>query len=171
MNTFRPTEEDLARLIACPKQITARMPSSAHGFKTENKHRHCAMDLTSGEGQFKVFINRHIIYPENFSFGLRYITEDKELGVITLIRYNGTHGEHAATPDEHYTRPHIHRILAADIAAGNTFPQEHGIEITDKYAGYADGAHAFFTDIGAENYMKFLPGAGNLPEPLFPDGY
>ena len=94
---------------------------------------------------------------ENFSIGLRYKTGDDSLGTITLIRYNGPHGETSRSPDGHYNKPHIHRITASEIASGSTQPQECHREITDRYQTYEQALPIFFGDIGVENYKKYFP--------------
>ena len=97
-------------MIALPKIIVRRLPS--HGYREENGNRRCDLELRSDEqddGTFAVFIRQNLQFVENFSIGLRY-RADLPLEAITLMRYNGPHGESSRALDGHYAQPHIHRI-------------------------------------------------------------
>ena len=88
------TDQDIGELLQIPKRIGAKTPSS--GYREENGHRRCDLLLqaVSDEGTtFMVFVRQNSKFIENFSIGLRYQTGDKMLGTITLVRYNGPHGE------------------------------------------------------------------------------
>ena len=73
------------------------------------------------------------------------------MGLITLARYNGPHGEYSPAPDSHFTQPHIHRITAQELAAGNTQPQERDREITDRYHTFEPALAIFVADAGVAN--------------------
>lgn len=119
------TDKEIHSLIACPKRIVARYPNS--GYRIENHSRRCDLDLapitlvTSGYwgGSFKVFIRQSVEFVEGFSIGLRYQTSIHPREFITLVRYNGPHGETGRDADGHYALPHIHRITAAELSQGN----------------------------------------------------
>lgn len=89
--------------------------------------------------------------------GLRYRTSDKLLGTVTLVRYNGPHGEESKAADGHYAKPHIHRITAAEIESGSTQPAEKHREITDRYSTLEQAIEVFFGDIRAGGYQKYFP--------------
>ena len=147
------TDVDIEELILIPKMIVERMP--AKGYKEENRHKRCNLVLhaTSGEAKvFEVFIRQSDSFIENFSIGLRYQTGNKTVPIITLIRYNGPHGEPNRESDGHYARPHIHKITAEEIAAGSIQPQERYREITDRYATYEQALAVFFIDTAISNY-------------------
>ena len=97
---------------------------------------------------------------DNFSIGLRYETRDRSLGTITLVRYNGPHGDTSRHPDGHYAKPHIHRITASEIASGSIHPQESHREITDRYATYEQALIVFFNDIATYDHTVYFPGLG-----------
>ena len=151
------TDEQIRQLLDVPKTITKRTP--AKSYDEESAHRRCHLDLetNSDEGaQFSVFIRQSRNFIENYSIGLRYRTDDKAVGTITLIRYNGLHGEYSRHPDGHYALPHIHRITAQELASGNTNPQESHREITDRYSTFEQALRIFFEDIGITNYAEYF---------------
>ena len=86
-----------------------------------------------------------------------YQTGDKRLGTITLVRYNGPHGEINRHADGHYNKPHIHRITAAEIASGSTEPQESHREITTRYGTFEQALLVFFDDIAAPDSGQYFP--------------
>jgi hypothetical protein len=114
------------------------------------------MARSSPDIAFTVFIRQSDKFIENFSIGLRYKTKDRTLGTVTLIRYNGLHGETNRGPDGHFGRPHIHRVNAMELAEGNREPQERHREITDRYSTYEEALSVFFVDIGASNYLDYF---------------
>lgn len=155
------TDQDIQDLIRLPKIIVAKRPAMGH--REENGQRRCDLDLRVDEpnpAAFKVFIRQNIRFIENFSIGLRYESDDRTLRTITLVRYNGPHGEISRGPDGHYTKPHIHRITAAEIASGITHPQESHREITTRYTTYEQALTVFFDDIQAYNHTAYFPGLG-----------
>ena len=112
------TQQRIQELIALPKIIVRRLPS--HGYREENGNRRCDLELRSDgqdDGTFAVFIRQNLQFVENFPIGLRY-RADLPLGAITLMRYNGPHGESSRAPDGHYAQPHIHRITEQELASG-----------------------------------------------------
>lgn len=113
--------------------------------------------MPSSDEEFTVFTRQNIVFIENFSIGLRYQTNDPKLGTVTLVRYNGPHGEYSRHPDGHHAVPHIHRITATEIASGSTQPQERDREITDRYSTFETALVVFFADIGAINYGEYFP--------------
>ena len=152
------TDRQIRELIARPKVIVKKEP--VRGYKEENHHRRCDLELEttpSRDDEFTVFTRQNIVFIENFSIGLRYQTNDPKLGTVTLVRYNGPHGEYSRHPDGHFAVPHIHRITATEIASGSTQPQERDREITDRYSTFENALVVFFADIGATNYGEYFP--------------
>ena len=146
------TDQQIADLIACPKRIVSRQP--ARGCQAGNGHKRCDLDLlaVNGRGRIcKVFIRQNAEFIENFSIGLRYQTGDRRLGLITLARCNGPHGEYSRAPDSHFAQPHIHRITAPELASGNTQPQEKDREITHRYHTFEQALAIFVADAGVAN--------------------
>ena len=119
------TNLQIQDLIEMPKIIVSRTQSQ--GYKEEGSQRRCNLQLEAignPSARFHVFIRQHIDFIENFSIGLRYRTGNKRLPIVTLIRYNGAHGEYDISPDGHYARAHIHRITEAELLSGSIQPQE-----------------------------------------------
>ncbi len=121
-------ELDLQELRELPKVIQGRVPR--HDFREEDGHRRGQLDLLSISAprlQFQVFIRQNTRFIENFSIGLQYPTSYRIPGTITLVRYNGSHGEEAMSPDGHFARPHIHYLTAQELVEGYLQPREIGV--------------------------------------------
>ena len=151
------TQQLIQELIRLPKTIVGKRPNA--GYREERGSRHCDLDLRpcgQDEGTFAIFVRQHIRFVENFSLGLRYRGGDFPSG-ITLVRYNGAHGESSRNPDGHYAKPHIHRMTEQEIASGSTRPQERDRTVTHKYIRLADALLVFFKDVGVSNYRAYFP--------------
>ena len=152
------TDQEIRELIELPKRITAKKP--AEGYVEESGSRRCSLELEaipSNGAKFRVFTRQNIEFMENFSIGLRYQTGDRAMGMITLVRYNGPHGETSRQPDGHFARPHTHHVTAAELARGNSHPQERRREITDRYNTFEEGLRVFFEDVAIMNYAEHFP--------------
>ena len=152
------TDQEIHNLIARPKTIVSRQP--ARGYRTENRQNRCDLDLQAdgSDGAFKAFIRQNTDFIENFSVGLRFQTGSRLLGLITLARYNGPHGEVSRAPDGHYAQPHIHRITERELASGSVQPQENDREITNRYRTFEEALREFFADTGVTNADEYFPG-------------
>ena len=151
------TDHEIESLVRLPKNIVSKTP--AVGYWNENLHRRCELELTansSPDTEFTVFIRQNDKFIENFSIGLRYKTKDRTLGTITLVRYNGPHGETNRGPGGHFGRPHIHRVTARELAEGNREPQERHRDITDRYSTFEEALSVFFRDITTSNYLDYF---------------
>ena len=150
------TEADLDELISCPKQITKATP--AKGYKEADGHSRKDLEVeTSADRAYSVFIRQNAEFIENFSIGLRYNTRKKHMGMVTLVRYNGPHGEESRSEDGHYAAPHIHRITVDEMNSGNTEPQEKHREITDRFSSLEEALVEFFKEVGVQDYSKHFP--------------
>lgn len=152
-------EQVFRLLIQAPKIIESRNP--AIGYLEETIQRRCELRLRSSDGSgqaFSVFIRQNIRFARNFSVGLRYTPSANRPAAITLVRYNGPHGETSRTPGGHHTQPHIHYLTAADLAAGHTQPTEQRREITTRYQTLEEALPVFFTDTAILNYRDYFPG-------------
>lgn len=155
------TDQEILDLIACPKLMVRRLP--AKGYRTENLQNRCDLELQAAGGEldgdeFKIFIRQNTEFIENFSLGFRFQTGIRLLGLITLVRYNGPHGESSRALDGHYDQPHIHIITARELAKGSLQPQENGREITDRYRTLDEGLRVFFDEAGVTNAGDYFPG-------------
>ena len=151
------TDHEIESLVRLPKNIVSKTP--AVGYRNENLHRRCELELTASSSpitEFTVFIRQNDKFIENFSIGLRYKTKDRTLGTITLVRYNGPHGETSRGPGGHFGRPHIHRVTARELAEGNREPQERHRDMTDRYSTFEEALSVFFQDIAASNYLDYF---------------
>ena len=152
------TDPEIHALITCPKTIISKEP--ARGYREDNSQRRCDLRLvatTDDATPFRVFIRQSVAFMENFSIGLSYSARTPALGNITLVRYNGPHGEVSREPDGHYIKPHIHRITAEEIASGSIQPQAKQRETTDRYATLEQAIPVFFQDIAVADYAQYFP--------------
>lgn len=152
------TEAELDELISCPKQITRATP--ARGYEEADGYKRKKLEVEGTEsagGVYSVFIRQNAEFIENFSIGLRYNTKKKHMGTVTLVRYNGPHGEESRSEDGHYAVPHIHRITADEMNSGNTEPQEKHREITDRFSSLEEALVVFFKEVGVQDYSKHFP--------------
>ncbi len=150
------TRQRIQELIETPKTIVGKRPS--RGYREESGNRRCDLELRSDghEGlDFTVFVRQNLKFAENFSIGLRY-RADLPLGAITLLRYNGPHGESSRAPDGHFAKPHIHRVTEQDLASGSTQPQERDRTVTSRYATLDQALRVFFTDTHVLNHAKYF---------------
>lgn len=153
------TDTEIRDLVFCPKAIGRKDPS--RGYRYEQTQRRCNLELTAtadSRMRFSIFVRQNLRYIENFTVGLNYHSNDRRLGMITLVRYNGPHGEAGRQPDGHYAKFHIHRITAAEIASGSRQPRELHREITDRYGTLEEALMAFFQDTRVANYWQFCAG-------------
>ena len=157
------TDREIEQLIGIPKDIVSKTP--AVGYRSENRSRRCELELTASSSpitEFTVFIRQNDTFIENFSIGLRHKTKDRMVGTITLVRYNGPHGETSRGPGRHFVRPHIHRVTARELGEGNREPQERHREITDRYSTYEEALLVFFADIATSNHLDYFGELGQL---------
>ncbi len=131
------TDEQLAALVQCPKQI---VDPPALKMKPDRGSKRNGMTLQSQDGnhRFRVFMRQSEDFEEDFSIGLGYLPKDAS-GSFCLLRCNGKHGGHQAHP--HHLSFHVHRVIADDVNNGNN--QERHVEVTTEYASYRDGLAYF----------------------------
>ena len=151
------TDEHIAEIIEIPKVIVTHTPST--GYSEVDNHRRHNLELRA-EGnasqRFSVFIRQNVTFIENFSIGLRYHSGEPAVGTMTLMRYNGPHGETSRNPDGHFALPHIHRITAAEPASGTFHPQERDRRTTDRYYTLEQALGTFIEDAAIALDEKLL---------------
>lgn len=153
------SDSELQELLAMPKAIRDKRP--ARGYFRDGAQRRCDLELDAETdlhaGAFTVFVRQHLRFIENFSVGLRYRTEALDLGTITVVRYNGPHGDISRHPDGHYAKPHIHRLTSDELQRGSLYPMERHRETTDRYDTFERALRTFFLDAGVRNFGDFFP--------------
>ena len=162
-------DQEIHSLIQCPKLIVARSPRS--GYREYDGHNRCDLDLIAEADQvtqFSVFIRQNTKFIENFSIGLRYRTGNRDVGTITLVRYNGPHGEYSRAADMHFAKPHIHYLTGEELAEGHLQPRERNRELTDLYFTLDEAIYVFLQDISATNGSRYFPA---LPQLRMFNGY
>ena len=157
------TDADIADLISRPKRIVKKSPAS--GYREDGQNRRCDLELVDIEDEllkYGVFIRQNTNFIENFTIGLSHRPQsDPTIRTLTLVRYNGPHGEYSINPDGHYAVPHIHRITESEIASGSYQPQERHRELTDRYSTYETALKVFWGDVGVRdetNINRYFPG-------------
>lgn len=156
-------------LISQPKRIVEKDP--ARGYREEHRQRRCDLQLervSDSNVCFSVFVRQNLTFIENFSVGLRYRTGNPSMPMVTLIRYNGPHGEFSTQPDQHYAQPHIHRVTDMELNSGSAYPQEKHRTLTDRYSTFEECLRAFFADASIQNYSDYFP---DLAQGWLFDGY
>ena len=152
------TDEEISDLIRQPKSIISKDPLS--GYRDEANHRRANLRLRSlrdGTDVYEVFLRQHRMFLENFSIGLRYRTGTQSSGTITLVRYNGPHGDYSIARDLHFARPHIHLLTQDELAAGHLQPRELRREETDQYGTFEEAMLMFLEEIATNNHYDFFP--------------
>ena len=152
------TDGQIEDLIRQPKRITSKDP--ALGYHEENRQRRCDLQLegtADGKEVFLVFVRQNLEFIENFSIGMRYVTGNPLFPRVTLVRYNGPHGDSSLSQDGHFARSHIHRITEQEMNSGSSQPQERHRQITDRYLTFEECLLAFFGDAGVVNYRDYFP--------------
>lgn len=134
------TNELLEQLRSCEKKII----SPPGDFKEERGHRKQDFEMMSidDEHHFIGFTRQNLHFTENFSVGLLY-NPKSEREKITLVRYNGPHGENIEI--EHHESFHIHYATAERINSGKK--AEGHVETTDRYGSFEDAIQVFVKTI------------------------
>jgi hypothetical protein len=145
-------------LIKCPKYIFNANPKQ--GMATDNKSaliKRKNLNLKSEDEtqQFTVFMRQNTMLIEQFSIGLLYQPESSKFRKITLVRFNGEHGQTDWSKDHHYNSFHIHYLNEALLKQGIFEPKS--IEITDKFNTFHSALFEFFNHVNIVNYIEFFP--------------
>ena len=130
------SDDEIERLICCPKVISVPPAKNLrlNGAYGRNEAKLVATDGT--KGTFSMFMRKNEDFPEDFSIGLMYRSEDGTSD-ITLLRCNGKHGvfnEGGGNPDHPHFDFHIHKASARAISAGRA--PEKFAEKTTEFASY-----------------------------------
>ena len=163
------TDQQIQDLISQPKRIVEKDP--VRGYREETHQRRCDLRLERVSDSalcFAVFVRQNLTFIENFSVGLRYRTGNLAVPMVTLIRYNGPHGEFSTQPDDHYAQPHIHRVTEVEMSSGSAHPPERHRAVTALYSTFEECMRVFFADASVQNYPDYFPDLGQ--DRLF-DGY
>lgn len=148
------TDEDLARLIGCPKRIS-QVPRKEMRVEGQMLRNEMALESLDGKHAFRVFLRQSCQFVENFSVGMDYLPKD-EPGSFCLLRCNGMHGGHKVHP--HHLNCHIHRSKAEDVNA--ELRVERHIEPTTEYAAFRDALRYFLlmTNVQPVDLTQYFPG-------------
>jgi len=144
-------DQEIQELICCPKTVHEPPRKT---MKEERGHLRNEMIVRSADEKFKfrVFMRINQKFNENFSIGLDYFPDD-EPGSITLLRYNGPHGEHISFP--HHVLYHIHKTNAECVNTG--LKPERNIIAADNYASFQEALRQFLKDINLTDAAKHFP--------------
>jgi len=151
------TNKQIETLIKCPKTITEAEPQKGMVSDPRNVHtkrKNMKLIAQGGQDEFLVFIRQNMMLTEQFSIGLRYKTENVEIGAITLIRYNGEHGTLDWSKDQHYGSFHIYRINSTLLEQEIYEPKE--IKRTNSYSTFEQALALFLQKASIVNASQFL---------------
>jgi len=148
-------QSEIDGLISEPKRIARANPT--YGMKTDGRNEKKNLDLVSADGkhQFDVFIRKNLSLIEDFSVGLIYKSNQKELGDVMLIRFNGSHGQRDWSENRHYSAFHIHAITEDLLREG--IRELKNIKMTDRFTSSEQALAEFFSDISVENWQAHFP--------------
>ncbi len=155
------SQTEIDRLISLPKQIERTTP--AHGLKTDGRNERKDLDLESTDGnhRFRVFIRKNLMLIEDFSVGLVYRSNRKELGDLMLIRFNGSHGRSDWSEDRHYSAFHIHVMTEKLLTKGVREPKD--VSLTDRFSSLEQALVEFFNHVAIENWPAYFPELKQIP--------
>jgi len=154
-------QSEIDGLISEPKRITRANPT--HGMKPDGRNEKKNLDMVSVDEnhRFDVFIRKNLSLIEDFSVGLIYKSNQKELGDVMLIRFNGSHGQSDWSERLHYSAFHIHTITEDFLRKGIREPKN--IELTDRFSSLDQALAEFFSDIVVENWQAYFPELKQMP--------
>ena len=148
------TDEEIQNLITSSKRIYKREPKK--GYKIKDNNKRCDLTLKgNNKMKFKVFICQNQTFIENFSIGLCCEIPSMK-NSITLVRYNGPHGQIKRNKSDHHPEPHIHYITREEIKSGVFRPKTKNIKITNKYTTFEEGLRSFLQDINIVNWTDYF---------------
>lgn len=135
MDPLSLTDDIIAMLLQCPKQVTSKRPRETP--KAKHIERNIEVSSLEGGHRFTLLTRQSTVIADNYSCGLLWHASTSN-GVM-LTRYNGSDHEHAnpIEGDDFSFRCHIHRATERYIAAGRKF--EHFALPTERYNSL-DGA-------------------------------
>ena len=152
------TGKQIENLINCPKKVVEAHPKNGMLEDKKSsfiKRRNLSLEAIDDDYEFDVFIRQNTTFIEQFSIGLLYKTNDKIMGKLLLMRYNGEHGQSDWTKDGHYRAFHIHRITESLIKEGIFEPKN--IEITKEFQSFDEAINKFIRAINIKNYKPYFP--------------
>ena len=152
------TQAELDQLIACAKEISEAPAKELwlDGAHWRNDAKLVASDET--KGSFSLFLRKNSDFPENFSVGLIYNSNDGRPS-IQLLRCNGKHGvfNNGSNPTHPHWDYHIHRASEEAMEAG--FKPEKYAETTTEFASYEEALQYFIraVNINIGDSSKHFP--------------
>ena len=158
MKTF--TQQEIDFLISCPKVITS--PPS-RDMKLDKRHYRNDFELTSEDEQFvfKVFMRKSEAFQENFSIGLS-VRPKNEPGFVTILRYNGPHGDHVNSFGDVHPHRGYHIHTAEEKSLDEGLAPELTAHTTTEYASYEEALAHFIKRANVLGFEKHLGALNQL---------
>lgn len=156
------TNNTIEELIKCPKYIFDANPSQGMAIDKKSaliKRKNLYLKSEDKKKQFSVFMRQNTMLIEQFSIGLLYKFESLNYRKITLVRYNGAHGQTDWSKDNHYSAFHIH-YLSDELIKKRIFEPKL-IEITNTYNTFHSALPQFFDYVNIVNFIDFFPNIKN----------
>lgn len=153
------TNTKIEELIKCPKYIFEANPKQGMPSDTKStliKRKNLKLKSDEDETcQFTVFMRQNTMLIEQFSIGLLYNLESINFRRVTLIRFNGEHGQTDWSKDNHYNSFHIH-YLNEELLKQRIFEPKL-IVITNKFNTFHSALFEFFNHVNIVNFIDFFP--------------
>lgn len=144
------TDDEIQRLIECPKQFVSKPREPQHlGKNVQQKFMVRASETGT---EFTVFIAWSQMQPQDFSIGLMF-------GDSLLRRVNGFHGTTRAGfyAAEHHAVPHTHTLTMKDIESGRQAKPSKITEVSGAYVDLTGARVYFFKSCGITGYEEYFP--------------
>ncbi len=142
------TIEEAMNLINCPKEVTDK-PNANYRIDKNHRRKDFTCSSVDRAHSFRIFINIHDTFIENFSVGLIYLPKDGS-GSFILMRCNGRHGANPTWPHHNYF--HIHYV-DKDLLSNGIYAESH-IEQTTAYSNVEEAIWYFINRINILNPDK-----------------
>lgn len=146
-------------LIACEKKVTAKPKKEMYStpnnaFVVRNEFSCISVDAKK---TFEVFMRLNLRFPQQFSIGLRYRSED---GSCILCRYNGNQEHTNKLADrQKFHAFHIHKLF--DQQLSNDTDSILDAEPTTRYVTFEEALYCFLNDCHIQEWQKYFPDLEN----------
>jgi len=142
------TDNEIFELVNVEKNISI---APSRDFKEQYGYKRNKFSLTSKNHDFSAYTRQSVTLSDEFSIGLIYYPKNHDS--ITILRYNGIHGEHINPDKTRFTKKcHIH--VATQECINNYRRPEKFASLTDKYLTFEEAFKCFWEDINIKDSIK-----------------
>lgn len=153
--------EEIQALINCPKRLYNKPRKSSKVLKGSERNDFKLISKSDKDIIFRVFMRKSIIFPENFSIGLVYLTPSNQ--DVTLLRYNGIHQhKNKVINNNQFENFHIHQATCEALSEGFA-AESYAIETRD-YDTYEKALFCFWKDIKIQEDIDLYFDLANIDQ-------